>query len=319
MEKYRIPCDDAPEGTRMPLSTQAQLHAGGQLHLAADNHRRQGSPPGIRRMARNAGWVAGKPSDGSPLSTPARLVSWMPAPAEIMANDPAKKAGRIPSLILVFFVIDLGFGLAYLGDYLAGRPSRMLTGFFDLDREANIPAWYSSIQWFCVALLLGIFANRHVSLSRPKSWPIAALSLVFLVISVDEVAVIHEQIGGLSDRLLPGASRGNIVFSRTGIWMFLLGVPLVVLLLKLILLVRPYFRRAPRALVKMFLGVAIALVGAIGIEILSNFVTQGSANSVLQVLAEEMWEMLGGTITLWGSYELLQANEFGLKLDKVEV
>ncbi|HEU5298759.1 MAG TPA: hypothetical protein VFW08_04620 [bacterium] len=239
--------------------------------------------------------------------------------AEIMVDDRVTKGGRIPTLILVFFLIDLGLGLVYLGDYLAGRPSRMLTGFFDLDGEANIPAWYSSIQWFCTALLLGIFAHRHVSLSRPKSWPIAALSLVFLVISVDEIAVIHEQAGGLSDRLLPGGSRRNIAFSQTGIWMLLLGVPLIVLLLRLILLVRPYFRRAPRALVRLSLGIAIALAGATGIEILSNFVTPGSTNSVLQVLAEEMWEMLGGTIALWGSYEVLQAHEFRLTLDELEV
>ena len=42
-----------------------------------------------------------------------------------------------------------------------------------------------------------------------------------------------------------------------------------------------------------------------GIETLTNFITPGSVFGVLQVLSEEFCEMLGGTIVLWGSYELV--------------
>jgi hypothetical protein len=170
-----------------------------------------------------------------------------------------------------------------------------------------------------VAALLGIFAVRNVNLSQRKSWLLLTLPLVFLGLSLDEMAQIHERIGFLSDALLPGGSRENTLFTRTGVWMFLLGVPFVALFAGLMISIRTYFRRTPAVLVKLALGIAVTLVGALGIETLDNFVTLGTGYEVMQVLAEEMCELLGSTIVLWGSYELLDEHGFTLKLDRVEI
>jgi hypothetical protein len=221
----------------------------------------------------------------------------------------------VPIPVRVFIAIDIALGVAYLLTYLAGQP-RFLTPFLDLNRENNLPTWYSSVQWFCVAGLLGIFAISSFSFSHKKSWLLLTLPLVFLGLSLDEIATIHERVGWWSDALLQGGSRQNSLFTRTGVWMFLLGAPFAVLFVGLVVSIRSYFRQTPGVLTKLCLGMVLTLTGALGIETLSNFVTPGSASAVLLILAEELCELLGSTIVLWGGYELLA--EHGFKLDRVE-
>lgn len=126
---------------------------------------------------------------------------------------------RIPTPILLLFVIDLALGLAYLADGLAGHPYPRLTRFIDLNREGNLPAWYASIQWFGVACLWGVFAQHSVRRASPRSWSLVAITLVFVTLSLDEIAQLHEWLGRLTDRWLPGGSRANTPFGETGIWM----------------------------------------------------------------------------------------------------
>jgi len=226
----------------------------------------------------------------------------------------------VPVPILLFFAMDIGFGVAYLLLYLdAILYPAILTPLLDLDGEANLPAWYASVQWFCVAGLLAIFSIRNFSFSQKRSWLLLALPLLFLGFSIDEVAMIHEEIGVLSDRFLPGGSRKNTPFIKTGIWMFLVGVPFAAFVAGLMISIRTYFRRTPGALVKVCLGMAVTLVGAVGIETLSNFATPGSAYAMLSVLTEEVCELLGGTIILWGSCELLAEHRFEIKIDRVAI
>jgi hypothetical protein len=225
---------------------------------------------------------------------------------------------RIPTPILIFFIVDVALGIAYLFNYLAGRPYGTLTIFLDLDREGNLPTWYSSMQWCCVAALWGIFTHHHFSPSQKKSWLLIILPLVFLLLSLDEVAEIHERLGRKSDIFLPGTSRKNTLFPGTGIWMFVIGVPFIALFVGLVFSIRTYFQRAPGAFIKIFLGMAISVAGAIGVETLRNFVAPNSAYDVFQVFSEELCEMLGCTMVLWGSYELLDKHGFAMRFDRAE-
>lgn len=226
---------------------------------------------------------------------------------------------RIPPLILVLFAIDLAIGLAYVLNYLAGRPYRPLSLLLDLNGECNLPSWYSSVQWFGVAALLGLFAHRNFDRSSPRSWLLIVMALVFLGFSFDEVVQIHEAVGKRTDALLPGGTRQDTVFSRTGIWMFVLGIPFVAFFVWLTLSMRIYFQRAPGALVKLLAGTGIFLAAATGIEALSNFVTPGSGYDALENFLEEGLEMVGSTIVLWGSYEVLCKDGFSFGLDRADL
>ena len=226
---------------------------------------------------------------------------------------------RIPIVIQIIFLIDIAFGVVYFANYLAGSPLGILDGLIDLDREGNLPTVYSSINWFCAATLFAIFAFTNFERKKRKTWPLMLLPLLFISFSIDEVSQIHEKLGARSDFFLEGGSRNNTVFSYTGIWMFIIGIPFIILFIILIRSILDYFRATPRALSMIILGMGIMLTGAIGIEILSNFVIAGSIHNVIQVLAEEMCELIGATIVIWGGYELLLNYGFSIHLEKVDL
>ena len=212
----------------------------------------------------------------------------------------------IPRYILAAFAVDLTLGLAYGVDFLIGHPLERLSRFIDLDGEVNLPTWYSSIQWFCVAALLWVFATRNVSRSKLTSWLLLLLPAVFLMFSLDEVARLHEGFGGVLDRSALDVPRTSTALAKTGTWFILLGIPFAVAFALLIAAVRPYLRHSRGAFLKLVWGATMFLTAAIGVEALSNLVVPDSPLATLQILVEESLELIGSTTVLWGCYELVR-------------
>ena len=210
----------------------------------------------------------------------------------------------IPRFIVVLLGIDVALGLVYLAYFLIGHPIEPLAKLIDLDGEANLPTWYSSIQWFCVAYLAWVFAARHADRARVRSWFLLALPLVFLLFSLDEVAQLHEHLGVMSDVLLPNGTRDATAFSHTGLFFLLIGVPFVIVFVGLLTAVRPFLSGHPAAFMKLVGGMALFIFAAVGLDALSNLTTDGTLSATIQVLTEEVTEMVAATIVLWGAYEL---------------
>jgi hypothetical protein len=226
-----------------------------------------------------------------------------------MSHESSTALRTLPNLIAACFMIDIALAFAFLINYWVDHPHSRLTNLLHLSQEGNLPTWYSSVQWFSVAALLAIFVARHANRGVRCSWALAALPLLFLGLSLDEVASIHEQLGDMSDRLLPGGDRKATPFPRTGIWMFLLGVPFIAVLWALIAAVRPFMANDRGALAKIVVGMTVMLSGSLIVEIFINLFERGSTGDALQIFVEELLEMLGGTIVLWGSYELARGDE----------
>ena len=105
--------------------------------------------------------------------------------------------------------------------------------------------------------MLSLFAHSNFWLAQRRSWLLAVLPLVFLALSVDEVARIQEWIGERTDILLPGGSRANTPLPETGIWMFVVGVSFLAAFVRLISSIRMYFQDNPNELIKVFAGMLI--------------------------------------------------------------
>lgn len=89
-----------------------------------------------------------------------------------------------------------------------------LLGFvrlFDLIGEANVPAWYSSVTLLLCAVLLASIATakRRAGARFARHW--TGLAAIFLVLSIDEAATIHETIGILLREARP--TRGVFFFA----------------------------------------------------------------------------------------------------------
>lgn len=208
------------------------------------------------------------------------------------------KSTRLPRLIKIYFLIDIGLCIAYIMNYLLGSPYSMLTRILDLNDETSLSSWYSSMQLFCIFILGAIFVY-HKFRQNSKSLLLIPLPTVFLLMSIDESVQIHEWLGRKSDILFPWA---KTFFPETGIWMFLFGLPFFALFLLWAYSTKQYFSEKPFKLKKLVIGMCILLFGALGFESLSNFVE--NSLFVAEVVFEEGLEMIGATVILWSVYDM---------------
>jgi hypothetical protein len=218
----------------------------------------------------------------------------------------------MPKLIGFFFLFDLVLVLLYLINWSLGQPIPFLTRLVDLGGERNLPTWYSSMQLFLVSSMLAIFLFRKFNKNNMESFALLILCLIFAILSLDEIAEIHEWLGARSDVLLPSGSRKNTLFSITGIWMFFIGIPFSVLLISLLAYLKRYLKNKSHITNKYFIGSIIFLGSATGIEIFSNFVSETGITRIIQTSCEELGEMVGVTFILWATYELLVSYNISL-------
>lgn len=208
---------------------------------------------------------------------------------------------RPPDIIVLLYAFDLLLGIAYLLSAEAEHVPWTLTAFLDLDREGNLPTWYSSMQLFVMAAICALVTSREFRHGDNRAWFLAALSCAFLILSVDEVAQVHEWIGKRTDVILREAE-SVFVLRYTGSWVFILGAPFLLMGSLLLYSLRGYLPTG--VLVKLCAGAAVFLGGALGVELISNLVYETPVYK-WQVVAEELAEMMGATTMLWASSELL--------------
>jgi hypothetical protein len=228
------------------------------------------------------------------------------------ATSAFRRLGSIPLPIRILFSADFLLGVLYVITVLAR--AHLYDGvvrFFDLDKELNLPSWYSSTQLFLIAVLLLVFAITQFSRRDLASWTLPLAAALFLFLSLDEDASIHEQFGTWLDTVV--GSRKGTVFWKTGMWMMVCAPAFLLLIAGMGLAIRKHFKGRRGILLKFIAGLAIFVGSAAGIEILSNFVAwNGSKAGRLQVLCEEVGEMVGATIILWATYDLLRSHRIRL-------
>lgn len=165
---------------------------------------------------------------------------------------------------------------------------------FALDGEGNIPAWYSSMTLLACSVLLGsIAATRRAR--ADLWWPHwAGLCAIFLYLSVDEGAVIHElTINPLRER-----------FDLGGFFRWAWVVPGMVLVAVLGVVYARFVRALPRATRRLFIAAGALFVGgALAVEMVSGwwFDEYGRNNPVYVLLwtTEETFEMTGVAVFLY--------------------
>lgn len=225
---------------------------------------------------------------------------------------------RIPLLIALLFAADLLLALIATVDFAAGHPFPRLSNLFNLDTESTIPTWYSSMQWFCAGAMFSLFA-AHAWRSRMRgALCIVAVALACLTFSVDEIAEIHERLGAAADTLMSHGTRHGTALWSTGLWPFLIGIPVIAMLTVVVRGTRHIFlARAPHALGLLIVGFVVMFTGALVVELGANLLGATAPHGgwfTAQVVAEELLEMLGVTLITWSASSLLQAYGFEVRI-----
>ena len=170
-------------------------------------------------------------------------------------------------------------------DYLLG-----LTRLFSLNTDPSIPAWYSSVTLLLCSLLLGIIFLVKRRNAEPFAFHWAVLSLIFLYLSIDEAARIHETIGTTLSLKFFGDTHGFIHYT----WV-LYGIPSVLILAACYL---KFLLHLPRRTMRLFVLAGVTYVGGVLIAEMINARhadLHGTKNLVYQMMTvgEEFLEMSG--------------------------
>ncbi|MEJ8279667.1 hypothetical protein [Pseudonocardia spirodelae] len=233
--------------------------------------------------------------DGSPAAGAASPARPEPSP------EPQPAAPGAPHLALVRRGPVVGtaaaivalLALAHYGAavYGIGRPGFQIPAPIRLGTELNISTWFSSVLHLVNAGLLALVAVNSV---RRERWRWVLLAVSCAVVSMDEVAANHEQVGWII----------HTTFRTTGFLTYAWIIPAAALVVVVAALCLPMLLRRPGGYL-VIAGAAVFLFGAVGLESVGGAVFEqtGDVQSFgYNVLAgtEETCEMAGLVIAMAG-------------------
>jgi len=201
--------------------------------------------------------------------------------------------------------VSLAFGAVYVVlKRLGGEESThtLVRGAFemlDLNAEATLPAWFSSGLWILAAALAAAIAKLRGLVGVPFANHWKGISALFLFLSVDEAAQVHENIGRLLWKYVITEASGIHYYVWT-MW----GIGFVAVAAAVFL--RPVLALPPRIRLGIFASAAVFLAGALGFEMTGAAVESGALSIpmlqgtgwlwTLLIVAEETCEMLGASL-----------------------
>lgn len=173
---------------------------------------------------------------------------------------------------------------------------------FDLDREGNIPNWFSTILFAASAALLWTIAGAKAKAGDRTRRLWRGLAVFFVLLSIDDAATIHESyVNALRD-----------IFHAGGIFYFSWVIPALALLVLITpFLVRIWLSLAPRIRVVLALSAVLLVGGALGMEMIEGRYVDiwGYKTLTYSLLAnvEEVLELLGQVLFIYGLLLIIRA------------
>jgi hypothetical protein len=97
-------------------------------------------------------------------------------------------------LFLTLICLELLCVVVYATDAWVQGATQQLHSLIDLDGEGNLPAWFSSFQLTLIAIGFWTLAARFRETERPSRHFLSTCAGFFLLLSIDESALLHERI-----------------------------------------------------------------------------------------------------------------------------
>jgi hypothetical protein len=217
---------------------------------------------------------------------------------------------RFAALLSAGALAVLALGIAaYAVQVTTGHDSML--GFlrlFDVGNEQSLPTYVSTVYLLVASALLFLLyrSEQHLDSGNHRYW--LFLSLLFLLLSVDESISIHENFALVYTFLV---SRELILPTMDSHEWLPFGVLFVVVVAVISL---PFLRRLPRDTARwMLISAAVFLSGAIGFEFLGAVMLKAQIVDskfdwlyLLRRIFEEGLEIFGVVIFNWTLYRELQ-------------
>jgi hypothetical protein len=207
-------------------------------------------------------------------------------------------------LLIGLILFELCLVLIFAVDTALGSPRLSIQQLFDLDGEGNIPAWFSSVQFFLIGLLFLLKSRQLDPDHSPSPLFLLMVSAGFIFLSADEVASMHEKLSVVFKHVawIPRFKGDH------GLWVFIYAIIGLILLLANLRAVAAMWNRYRHATSIMAIGMGFVMLGGVGLEAIGyQFLRSGSTPLLYsaEVALEEFLEMSGASVTLYGAILLL--------------
>jgi hypothetical protein len=179
---------------------------------------------------------------------------------------------------------------------------------FDLDIEVSIPTFYQAVTLLISSMLLLYIARIRRNVKNEYLYWLW-LALVFLYLSLDEAALIHEMLMGVFRR----------TFQLSGLFYYGWVVPYgMVMIIGTTLYLRFLMRLPRRTLFLFILSGAVYITGAMVIEMFQGSQESGSGlselSSAVYPLFEETLEMLGIALFIYSLLDYISSTANSLTI-----
>jgi hypothetical protein len=228
-------------------------------------------------------------------------------------------------LYIISFLLFANIVVIFMKYYFYHKYCHGLVPMFDFDVETNVPTFYSSFAILFAAVLLALIAWCHRK-SKSPCWGWAVLSLIFLFLSLDEFASIHERFGEPAGKLLKssGVLESSEFLKSSKIPFYAWILPYGIAVIAFGIAYFKFLMALPRKTMVLFLVSGLIYVsGALGGEAVSGIpeIMYGET-FVYGILytCEELFEMLGIAIFIYAllSYIAEYIKPFSISVAKKE-
>jgi hypothetical protein len=189
-------------------------------------------------------------------------------------------------------------------DMAASRElARRVVGIVNVDYEQNIPTWFSASVLLLNAVLLAAISSTKRALGDKYVAHWWGLSVIFLILSLDEIVGIHDKVSILLSPML----------GTSGVFTYFWVIPWsVFVLLVLLAYVRFFFALSTRVKWLFLAAGGLYVGGALGGEmVLGHMVSMEDDVDErwwrLEAMAEEFLEMTGAIVFFYALTEILRA------------
>lgn len=197
-------------------------------------------------------------------------------------------------LVLVLALYILGLSVSLVGNLTSHGRLMGLAALFHLSVEHNIPTWFSSGLLLMSSALLAVIANAERSRQSRyvRYWWLTAL--MFLIMSVDEAASLHERAATAIGYVLPGE-----MLTIYG-WV----IPGSILVITIAAAYAKFLSSLPRETRRLFVISGLLYIGgAVVLEAVGRGweARQGLENVpyTIMMTSEELMEMLGAALFVY--------------------
>lgn len=215
----------------------------------------------------------------------------------------------VGSLLIVWIVLVVASILANLlqgfnsDHYLINEALQSYNRLFSLDKEANIPTWYSSLLLFSASITLtfiSLLASKTGEL-YVRHW--AFLALIFLGLSMDETSIIHEML----------IKPMKMAFHTTGYLYYGWVIPGALFVMAIAFAYGKFlFALASSTRIQIIIAGAIYVLGAFVFESISGKIAEIDGQSGFAynavITLEEACEMLGVIVFIFALLQYLAKN-----------